>query len=190
MSSWESPEYRRLNDDLAQAQADATRQLEQRRHSHRRPPRAQGDPRAWTLKWLIIPVATVGLVLFGATTIGPALAAAEGHGTPGYFVAEVENCNKSGCGWTGKFVASDGRVTLGNMSFMGPHGTLYRGDRLAALDTGDAAYVYARQGSRNWIADLAFIVVGVIGFGLWAWRVPYRTARRRARDNAFLIPQA
>jgi hypothetical protein len=31
------------------------------------------------------------------------------------------------------------------------------------------------------MADLAFIVVGVIGFGLWTWRVPYRTARRRVR---------
>ena len=34
------------------------------------------------------------------------------------------------------------------------------------------------------MTDLAYIVFGAIGFGLWAWRVPYRTARRRARRNA------
>lgn len=139
------------------------------------------------LKWLVFPVATAGLLLAGAIQLGPALAAAGGHGTAGYFVAEVENCSKYGCGWTGNFVAPDGRVTLRNVGFMGPHSPLYRGDRLAALDTGDAANVYARQGSRNWIADLAFIVIGAIGSGLWAWRVPYQTARRRARRDQFLI---
>ena len=48
----------------------------------------------------------------------------------------------------------------------------------------DTARVYARHGSRDWMTDLANIVFGAIGFGLWAWRVPYRTARRRARRNA------
>jgi hypothetical protein len=181
----ESPEYRRLHDELAQTQADLTRQIEQarRRHSHRMPRRFRPDPRMWVLKWIIFPVVTALVLLVGATQFGPALAAAEGHGTAGYFVAEVENCDKGRCGWTGNFVAPDGRATLRNVGFMGPHGTLYRGARLAALDTGGAADVYARHGSREWMADLAFIVVGVIGFGLWAWRVPYRTARRRARRD-------
>jgi hypothetical protein len=129
------------------------------------------------------------MILVGAIQFGPALAAAEGHGTAGHFVAEVENCNNGRCSWTGNFLAPDGRVTIRNVGFMGPHGTLYRGDRLAALDTGDPAGVYARHGSRDWIADLASIVVGVIGFGLWAWRVPYRAPRRRAHRDRFLIPQ-
>lgn len=191
MSGWESAKYRRLSDELSQAQADATRQLEhaQRRHSHRRPPRFQGDPRVWTWKWLVIPVASVGLLLYGAIEIGPPLAAAGGNGIPGSFVVEVENCDKDGCGWTGNFVASHGRVTLRNVSFQGPHGTLYRGDRLAALDTGDPVNVYARHGSRNWIADLGFIAIGAITFMLWAWLVPYRTRRRRLRWDAFLIPR-
>jgi hypothetical protein len=181
----ESPEYRRLHDELAQAQADLTRQIDQarRRRSHRMPRRFRPGPRMWVLKWIIFPVATALLLLVGAIQFGPALAAAEGHGTAGYFVAEVENCEKGRCGWTGNFVAPDGRVTLRNVGFMGPHGTLYRGARLAALDTGDGAEVYARHGSHDWMADLAFIVVGVIGFGLWAWRVPYRTARRRVRRD-------
>jgi hypothetical protein len=59
---------------------------------------------------------------------------------------------------------------------MGPHGTLYQGATLAALDTGDPAEVYARHGSRDWMADLAAIVAAGLGFGLWAWLVPYQTA--------------
>jgi len=141
------------------------------------------------LKWLVFPVAIACLLLVGTVQLGPALAAAGGHGTAGYFVAEVESCDKYGCSWTGNFVVPDGRVTLRNVGFMGPHGSLYQGDRVAALDTGDPSNVYARKGSRNWIADLAFIIVGAIGFGLWAWRVPYRTARRRARRDRFLVPQ-
>lgn len=183
MPASESPEYRRLRDELAQAQADLTCQLGQarRRHSHRMPRRRfRFDPGMWLLKWLIFPVAAALVLLVGASQFGPALAAAGGHGTAGYFVAEAENCDKGRCGWTGNFVAPDGQVTLRNVGFMGPHGTLYRGARLAALDSGDADEVYARHGSRDWMADLAFIVVGVIGFGLWAWRVPYRTARRLA----------
>ncbi len=137
----------------------------------------------WVLKWIVFPAAAVFMLVASAIQFGPALAAAEGRGTAGYFVAETENCSKDGCFWSGNFVASDGRVTLRNVGFMGPHGTFYQGARFAALDTGDTARVYARHGSRDWMADLAGIVVGVIGFGLWAWRVPYRTARRRARRN-------
>lgn len=192
MPASESPEYRRLHDELAQEQADATREFEQaqRRHSQRRRrrPRSRSDPRLWALKWLIPPGAAAALIVGGAIEFGPAFAAAEGHGTAGYFVAEHGNCSKSGCGWTGNFVAPDGRVTRSNVGFMGPHGTLYRGDRVAALDTGDPSAVYARHGSRDWITDLAFIVVGVIGFGLWAWLVLYRTAHRRAQRDRFLNP--
>jgi hypothetical protein len=48
--------------------------------------------------------------------------------------------------------------------------------------------VYAKHGSRYWIADLAFIVIGAIRVVLWVWRVPYRTARRQVRRDAFLVP--
>jgi hypothetical protein len=181
----ESPEYRRLHDELAQAQADLTRQLEQarRRHSHRMPRRFRSDPGMLTLKWIVFPAAIIFMLVAGAIRFGPALAAAEGRGTAGYFVAETENCSKDGCSWTGNFVAPDGRVTLRNVDFSGPHGTLYRGARFAAIDAGDSARVYARHGSRDWMTDLAYIVLGVIGLGLWAWRVPYRAARRWVRLN-------
>lgn len=188
----ESPESRRVHDELAQAKADATRQVEQarRRRSRRRrkPPRSWADSSFWALKW-IIPIGTAAIIAAGAIEFGPALAAAEGHGTAGYFVAEFQKCNKSDCDWSGNFVAPDGRVTRWDVGFLGPHGALYRGDRLAALDTGDPSSVYARHGSRDWIGALAAIVVGAIGFGLWAWRVPYRAARRRARRDRFPIPE-
>lgn len=182
MPANESPEYRRLSNELAQAQADLTRQLKLRRHRHRLPRRPRSDPRMWVLKWIFVPAATAFVVLQSATSLGPSLAAAGGHGTGGYFVAETEHCSQGTCGWAGDFVTTDGRVTLRNVHFTGQHGTLYRGARLAALDTGGPGEVYARNGSREWMEDLAGIVIGAIALGLWAWRVPYRTARR-ARLN-------
>jgi hypothetical protein len=191
VTAGESPEYRRLSDQLAQAQDDASRQVEQarRRHSHRRPLRYQSRADLRTpLKWVFFPLCVGALLFVGAIQIGPAIAAAEGHGTAGYFVAEAEICSsKYGChGWSGDFVAPDGRVLHRNVNFMGPHGALRRGDRLAALDTGDAShFVYARRGDYYWIADLAMIIVGALGAGLWAWLVPIRTMRHRAGSSAF-----
>jgi hypothetical protein len=185
--AWESPDYRRLSDQLSQAQFEASRQLGQARWRHAKPPRRRTDPRAWVLKWVFIPLGAAALLIAGAVQFGPALAAARGHGTTGYFVAEVEHCGRGGCGWTGEFVVPDGRVTLQNVSFLGPHGTLYRGDWLEAMDAGNPGAVYARHGSRDWLADLAMIIVGSLGFGLWARLVLYRRVRRRARRDAFLI---
>jgi hypothetical protein len=119
------------------------------------------------------------MVVTGANRFGPALAAAEGHGTPGYFVATTENCSKDGCSWAGHFMTADGRIILRDVGLKGPQGPMYPGDRIAALDTGADGAVFARHGERNWMADLALIVAGAIAFGLWSWRVPWRTARRR-----------
>jgi hypothetical protein len=129
----ESPEYRRLHDELEQAQADLTRQLEQarRRRSRRMPRHFRSDPGMWGLKWFVFPAALIFMLVAGAIRFGPALAAAEGHGTAG----------------------------------------------------GDTARVYARHGSRDWTADLAYVAFGGIGLGLWAWRVPYRATRSRVRRN-------
>lgn len=145
------------------------------------------DPRTanlvWVFKWVIIPFGTAAFVIAGGVEIGPALAAAEGHGTLGYFVAETENCSKYGCGWTGTFVTLGNQATRLNVDFSGPHGAFYRGDRVPAIDTGGPDGVFARHGSAGWVGDLALIIVGAIGFGLWSWRVPYRIVRRRLRGD-------
>ena len=184
----ESPEYRRLHDDLAQTQADAMRQPPRAsgRHSRGRGRPFRSDPLAWVMEWILVPVAAALVVLTGAFSFGPALAAAREHGTEGYFVAEAENCFRGSCGWVGDFVTPDGRVMLRRVQFMGPHGSLYRGARLAALDTGGHGEVYARRGSRDWMTDLAAIVGGGVVFGFWAWRVPYGTAREQARRSGSL----
>jgi hypothetical protein len=134
-------------------------------------------------KWIFVPAAIAFVVVQCAIDFGPALAAAEGHGTAGYFVAETERCAADTCSWAGDFVTPDGRVTLRNVHFSGHQGTLYQGARLAALYTGSRSEVYARNGSRRWIGDLAGLVLGAIGLGMWAWRVPYRALRRRARRD-------
>lgn len=66
---------------------------------------------------------------------------------------------------------------------------LEQADTLAALDTGEPGAVFARHGSRDWIGDLALMIAGALILRLRTWRVPYRIARRRARRDAFLIPE-
>lgn len=133
------------------------------------------------LKWIFFPIGTAAVLCTAAISFGPALAAAGGHGTAGYFVAEAEHCDRGSCGWSGDFVTLDGRDTRRNVSYVGPHGTLYPGARLAALDTGGPSEVYPRHESRTWMVDLAGIVAAGLGLGLWAWLVPYQAARQRAR---------
>jgi hypothetical protein len=134
-------------------------------------------------KWIFIPAAIAFVILQCAIEFGPARAAAGGQGTAGYFVAETEHCSNGTCGWSGDFVTPDGRVTRRNVHFAGHPGTLFQGARLAALDTGGPDEVYARQGSRRWSEDLVGLVLSSIGLGIWAWRVPYRTARRARRNR-------
>src|SRR6266567_4975646 len=54
-------------------------------------------------------VAGTALVVFMGVSIGPALSAAQGHGTRGFFVAQTESCGRHGCTWTGKFRLPDGQ---------------------------------------------------------------------------------
>jgi hypothetical protein len=132
-------------------------------------------------------------LLLGAEDIGPALDAAGGHGTRGFFVAEVYSCYHRSCNWTGNFELPDGQITLRNVSFDGPHGDLHRGSMVPAIDTGGPGTVFARSGSTAWIRDLGVIIVAAIGLGLWAWFVPVRSLRRRRRTGRpasdFPMPQ-
>lgn len=157
-----------------------------RRRGRKRSPLRE-DPRLWALKWVLVPLASVGILVAGAVEFGPALAAVQGHGRLGYFVAETEHCSKDGCGWTGDFVTLRDQVSRLNVDFIGPHGTFYKGDTLPAIDTGGPDEVYARHGSGTWGGDVAAMAAGAIGFGLWAWRLPYRTVRRRMRGDRFLV---
>ena len=144
----------------------------------------------FAVKWCIIPAGTVVLVVGGAGEIGPAHRAATGHGTRGYWVAELQDvCRNPPCGWLGNFVLPDGQVSRYYVSYIGKHGPLHQGSRLPAIDTGGPKEVFPRNESQaGWIGDLAGIIIGAIGFPLWLWRVPYRWFRSRIRGPDPLVP--
>jgi hypothetical protein len=147
----------------------------------RRPPSARvARSLWWILKWLAFPALALFLILTGATRIGPAAAAAQGHGTRGYFVPTQVSCGH-GCTWRGDFMLPGGQITRKGVSLDNPHGPLRRGEPVAALDTGEQGTVFPPHGGRLWILLLIEIVAGTVIAGLWAWRVPLRARRRRRR---------
>jgi hypothetical protein len=113
----------------------------------------------------------VVLVLVMSLSIGPAISAAQGHGTRGYFVAQTENCGRHSCTWRGQFRLPDGQVTRGGVSFDGSYPSMHAGSMVPALDTGDFSNVFPRHGSVSWLVDLAAGVFGIalIGQVTWAW---------------------
>ena len=116
-------------------------------------------------------VAGTALVVFMGVSIGPALSAAQGHGTRGYFVAQAESCGRHGCTWSGKFRLPDGQVTRGGVNFDGGYSGMHVGSVVPALDTGAFSGVFPRHGSDDWLTDLAAGVfgIGIIGRTIWAW---------------------
>jgi hypothetical protein len=124
--------------------------------------------------WLLLGIA---LLVVAGIGIGPAVSAARGHGTRGYFVARTERCDRNGCSWRGLFRLPGGQVTRRGVSFFGSESGMHAGNVVPALDTGDPVGVFPRHGDKSWLADL---VVGAIGTALIvlsarAW------ARRRRR---------
>jgi hypothetical protein len=116
----------------------------------------------------------VAVVVFMAVSIGPAISAAQGHGTRGYFVAQYESCRQHGCTWSGEFRLPDGQVTRNDVGFDGSYASMRVGSVVPALDTGDFSNVFPRHGSKNWLIDLAAGVFGIFLIGRAAWKLAKR----------------
>jgi hypothetical protein len=115
------------------------------------------------------------MLLYGAISIGPAISAAEGHGTKGYFVAQSLNCGRHGCNWSGEFRLPDGQVTRTGVGFTGGDTGMHVGTVVPALDTGGLFDVFPRHGDTSWLLSLALLVggAGLLGYRIVTW------ARRR-----------
>lgn len=126
---------------------------------------------------VIMYVIGIALVVFMGVHIGPAVSAAQGHGTRGYFVAQAENCGRHGCTWSGQFRLPDGQVTRSNVTFDGSYPGMHAGSVVPALDTGDFSAVFPRHGADSWITDVAVMTfgIGLIGRTIW-------TSAKRRRD--------
>ena len=131
------------------------------------------------------------LVIFMGVGLGPAISAAQGHGTRGYFVAQTQDCSaRHGCTWSGEFRLPDGQVTRQGVTFDGSYPAMRVGSVVPALDTGDVSAVFARRGSNSWLGHLAMGVVGIglIGQVAWAWTRRRRGAAGEAAEPAPTIP--
>jgi hypothetical protein len=121
--------------------------------------------------------AAVALVLFMAARFGPAISAADRHGTRGYFVARSESCARQDRTWSGRCRLPDGKVTRQDVSIDGAHRGMLAGSTVPALDAADFADVFRRHGSYQWLEDLAIAVSGIANIGQATTRA--RAKRRR-----------
>jgi hypothetical protein len=104
-------------------------------------------PATWARRWgqrLLIDtvlVAFLGLTVWltanAAANVGLAFRAADGAGTPGYFLPQSRTCDKS-CTWYGEFRLRDGRITRTDVTIADmPSGNLQADSPVAATDVGD-----------------------------------------------------
>ena len=81
---------------------------------------------------------TVWLAWNAAASVGLAFRAADGAGTPGFFIPRSQICDKSECTWYGDFRLPDGRVARTNVTISDTSsGNLKAGTPVAATDVGD-----------------------------------------------------
>jgi hypothetical protein len=120
----------------------------------------------------------------GVTEIGPALRAAHGGGTVGYFIPGQKPGGKAE--WFGDFRLPDGTVTRRHTRIADlSKDTLHTGVPVAARDTGDPDSVFPRDDQGAWHGPTSVIVGAVWCLG-WALTVIIRAGirwLRRARHD-------
>ena len=117
-----------------------------------------------------------------AFAIGPAISAARGDGTAGWFTNANQQClRRSGCSWVGTFVSKSGHQVVPGVDYDGalPPGTS-PGARVPAIYPGLHA-VFPPHGSYYWIPAilLMLLVGGAVALFLWISPLGSGTARTR-----------
>jgi hypothetical protein len=152
-------------------------------------------------------IGVIMLIIFGAlplyftvTGLGPAIRAARGEGTIGYFIPQRETTGR-GATWYGEFRLPDGTVILRNASIEDlPASAMQSGVPVAARDPGnsEAAFppgtqaVFPRDDPGAWHLP-ANLAVMAAWFYAWAFviiiRQGIRQRRRRRHGNSPAPPQ-
>lgn len=117
-----------------------------------------------------------------AFAVGPAISAARGHGTPGWFTGANQQClRRLGCSWVGTFLSKSGHQVVPGVSYDGslPPDTAPTA-RIPAIYPGLHA-VFPPHGSYYWVPAilLALLVGGAVAFLLWI--SPLGSGQARAR---------
>jgi hypothetical protein len=131
---------------------------------------------------MIVAVAGAAIV-YGVVELGPAIRAALGDGTRGWFVAQqVPGCQNPGCHWGGLFESLDQHVILRNVSYADADHAMRLGSVVPALFTG-GDMVYAPGGSTGWLEPAVFLLIGIAVIAALLWYGPIRYVRHRLRDR-------
>jgi hypothetical protein len=142
----------------------------------------EGPANRWLRRVVVGIVLLIGVafLIAGSVQIGPAYAAAHGHGTPGYFVAVRTNtCDQNRhCSWDGTFRSWNGRDIRADVHLDGTWSGVAVGTKIPALDSGDPFAVYPRTGSEHWREDLIWLALGTLIVVPWLWVVLFRQLRR------------
>jgi hypothetical protein len=127
--------------------------------------------------WLaLVPLVCLFALPFLVLELRPSYAARFG-GTDGTFTAVERVCSDgdSGCRWTGRFTAPDGRVRE-DVRLIGGGGVERAGDAVPAVDTGRRGAVYPEGGGRSWLLVTGLLVLVVAVLAAWG-----RALLRRVR---------
>jgi hypothetical protein len=138
---------------------------------------------------VILPVTGLVMVVVGAIEIGPAYAAAHGHGALGYFTAvSKSDCTRGTyCTWTGTFASLNLRDVRNNVRMDGSWTDVEPGTTILALDSGDPFVVFPRHGSTRWHEDVSFLAIGAIILVPWLYLVAGRRMWRSRRRAALAL---
>jgi hypothetical protein len=125
---------------------------------------------------VVIPAASILVIIFTAVGLPQTIGAALGHGTRGTFTALQWIPSRYSGSWTGTFTPANGGPAIQNISTDDITG-LRTGSTVPALDNGGE--VYAAHGSKEWVFDLLLLIAGVVVLVGWCWRVPLWYLRQR-----------
>jgi hypothetical protein len=114
----------------------------------------------------------------------PAISVALGHGTHGSFTAgqfsrssQGPGSNRDSGSWTGTFTSASNGRGIKDVPYDGSLPDTVPGTEVPALYVDGAAY--SAHGSKEWLYDLLFLILGAAVFIGWCWQVPLRYWRRR-----------
>jgi hypothetical protein len=130
---------------------------------------------------VLIVAAGAAAIAYGAVELVPAIRAATGAGTRGWFTAHQFACGLRGCHWGGSFEPAGQHPILRDVSYADADRAMRAGSVVPALLPGSGDFVYAPRGSSGWVAPTVFLLLGAAVVAAVLWYGVLRNVRRSLR---------